>query len=749
MARFKLIISSIFILGLCGAVNAQIRVSLTWEVQKYNIEATLPQNFSTDRDLDVKALVNLKNIRSRGASRLTMRISDQAKVSSVLVNGTATDFRKGEEKIGGDRKLQRVIIRLPSVAAGGVVSVTVNYKLTVKANSGLNSLSPVGSQFLPLSHWYPTPTSWYFSGGGDNAAFNLKVNSAGSLSVLSSGSKVANGFEQKLLGQPFFITGNWDLVSKDGVEVYLPKGMVANPVVASSITDIASEAKSFTVGRLGKSFDAPIRIVGVARGAGFSDSGTIFVDESVFQREKLDSQTAMKISESVVKIWLGSLVKIKGDGYGVISEGLSRYIATEFLEQKYGKDIADLERLRQRTKYAAISLRDAPLNIVSPIDGYFYTASANKGAMIWKFLAKSSGSDFFKLIQSQASDGDLNLSELRSVFSTQKEYLDQTIENVTKMNLMVGLPMKSGGVTKVALRNLGEIDASVDVTATTSTGNTIKERTTIKAKSFGEAVFNTNANITRVEIDSDKVYPQTDYSDDIAPRSISENDPLVFIKRDFDRQRFSDAEKKAKLVLKLYPNFDDAKVLLARSQLSQGKISGAEKNFQDVLNMKLPSATSIAWAKVGLGDIALKSGQKSKAKSYFDDAVETDSDLGATLSARLERGKLGLSSGVDPGIKSFFESFDKVVGANNKSGIDSNVISGEVSRFAASVAGQAQEWNTEILNVDKVDDKNVLVEANMRVKLLNRQNESGLAVYRLSKVASGWKISGVEVFEVN
>ena len=76
------------------------------------------------------------------------------------------------------------------------------------------------------------------------------------------------------------------------------------------------------------------------------------------------------------------------------------------------------------------------------------------------------------------------------------------------------------------------------------------------------------------------------------------------------------------------------------------------------------------------------------------------------------------------------------------------IIKGEVARFGSSIAGQAQEWATQILSVDRIDANNVLVEANMSVKLLNRNNESGLAVYRLSKVGTDWKLSDVEIFEV-
>ena len=106
------------------------RASTTWQVQKYDITATLPQA-ETDRYLNVKAVLSLKNVSGSAASRLTLRISEKAEVSAVKVNGAIADFSKGEEKIDNTRNLQRTIVRLPSVAPNGTVSVEVNYKFKV------------------------------------------------------------------------------------------------------------------------------------------------------------------------------------------------------------------------------------------------------------------------------------------------------------------------------------------------------------------------------------------------------------------------------------------------------------------------------------------------------------------------------------------------------------------------------------------------------------------------------------------
>ncbi len=723
------------------------RASITWQVQKYDITATLPQ-VETDRNLAVKAVLNLKNVGGSAGSRLTLRISPNAEVSAVKVNDAAADFSKGEEKLGTET-LQRIIVRLPSIQPNQTFSVAVDYKLNVKENSGLNALSPTGAQFLPLAFWYPTPNSWYFARGADYASFSLKFTPANNLTVLSSGAASPNGFEQKLNGQPFFIAGNWDKTEANGVEVYISKGADAEAQKrAQELAALASEAKSFTANLLGTAPDAPLRIVAAKRGAGFSGGGTVLVDDSVFRRQKIDAQTAMTIAESAAKMWLGNAVNVNGDAYGVIREGLSKFIATQFLESKYGKEIADIERLRQRTAYAAIAKRDAPLNIASPLDDYYYTEVANKGAMIWRLLAKRIGQDeFFNILRSNMKNGELRLGELRSAFSAQKDFLDYAFDQVTDTNLLVGLPQTNGAETKVALRNTGSIDASVNVLATTAAGEKLMAQATIPAKSFGEVSFKTPNKIVRTEIDGDKFYPQTDYSDDVAPREFEDGDALLGVKRAFDKQDFANAAINARKVLQTTPHFDDVRILLARALLAQNNNADAEKEFRAVLDEKLPTSRSLAWANEGLGEIALKKNQNAEAAKFFDEAINADAEYGATLAARNGRNKANGSTAIDESVKTFFAQFDKAVISGRKADIDALIVPGEIPKFSGGIAG-AQQWQTKILQVDKIDANNVLVETNLAIKLLNKDVETGTAVFRLAKVGSSWKLSGVDIFEV-
>jgi hypothetical protein len=724
------------------------RPGATWKVQKYAIEVTLPQDAS--RAVMVNAGLDLRNTSSSPAGTLTLRISPAAEVTGVKVNGASVDFSKNEEKINAASTLQRIIVRFPSIPSGGSLSAAVDYKLNVKENTGTSGVSPTTAQFLPLSFWYPTPNSWFFTQGADASPYRIKVNAPVGSTVLSSGAETGGAYEQKLVSQPFFLTGQWEVSTQNSTTIYAPRGAASDAQKrAAELAALFAEARTFTEGILGKAPDVPMRIVAVHKGAGYAGGGTILVDEGVFRRSKIDAQTAMNIAEAAAKLWLGNGVSVGGEGYGVITEGLSRYIATQFIENKFGKDVADIERLRQRNAYSAISKRDAPMATVSPLDDFYYSEVANKGAMAWRIIAKRFGNaEFANTLRANMQDGALDLAEVRAAFSPQKELLDYLFDQVTDTNLMIGLPQVSGSNTKVALRNTGKADVTVDVVATTTGGEQLASPVTLKATSFGEVVFKTAGNVTRVEIDRDKLYPQTEYADDVAPRESAESDPLLAAKRQFDKQDFVSAEATARSLLRVWPRSDDLRVFLGRSLLAQNKNAEAEREFRMVIEEKLPTARSLAWANVGLAEVAARSNQTENAIKLAQAAIMAEGEFGASLAARNLRNRLGRTSAGDAGVKSFFADFDRAASSNRKADVDALVMPGEVTKFASGVSGSTEQWKTDVRQIDVIDANTLLVEADMTVKLLNKSIETGMAVYRLTKAGGSWKLTSVEMFEV-
>jgi hypothetical protein len=720
----------------------------TWRVEKYDLDVSLPAD--SFRTVSVKAALSIKNVSGQPAGTLTLRISPLAEIAAVRSNGSPIDFSKSQETVGTVGALQRAAIRVPTVAPGSMLNVTVDYKIKLADNSGVASITPSAATFLPLAFWYPTPNSWFFPKGGDSAPLKIKVTAPAGQTIVSSGLETGGAFEQKLNVQPFFLTGNWESRSENGVSIYMPMGTgVEGLKRGAELGALFTEARTYMVSMLGPSPDVPLRIVSARRGPGFITGGTVIVDEAVFRRSRLDSQTAMNIAEAAAKLWIGNAVSVNGEGFGVVSEGLVRYLATQFIESRFGHDVSDVERLRQRNAYASVSKRDAPMSIASSLDDFYYPVVANKGAMAWRLIAGRVGpNDFGRILRSQMQDGNLTLAELRGQLSSQKELVDYLFDQVTDMNLQIGLPQVSAGETKSALRNTGSIDANVDIAATTSTGEKLKASTVIPATKYGEVSFKTSAKIVRIEVDSENLYPQTEYFDDVQPRETTDNDPLLAAKREFDKQDFAGAESRARTLLRDNPHLDDLRIILARALLAQNKNGEAEREFKAVLDEKLPTSRSLAWANLGLAEIASRSNQNELAIKYIDAVLAADAEYGASLAARNLRNKLGAGPPAEAEVKAFFSNFDKAASSNRKADVDALVVPGEVTRFAGGVSGSTESWQTNVRHVDRIDANTVLVEADMAIKLLNKEQETGIAVYRLVRSGGSWKLAAVEMFEV-
>jgi hypothetical protein len=73
---------------------------------------------------------------------------------------------------------------------------------------------------------------------------------------------------------------------------------------------------------------------------------------------------------------------------------------------------------------------------------------------------------------------------------------------------------------------------------------------------------------------------------------------------------------------------------------------------------------------------------------------------------------------------------------------------GEVVRFASGISGQTTEWKTNVIHTYLIDPVTMVAEVELSIKLLNRNIETGPAVYRLTKTSTGWKLSSVDSFEV-
>ena len=746
-----------------SAVYAQEEARAAWQVTNFDITANIQQ---PERTLSATAILTAQNVGRGAGSSFTFRIHPKASVKTVTAGGATANFRAVPETAGG---LQRLTATLPSsVQPGATLVLNISYTIPIESNSGVTAISPAGSQFLPQSQWYPAPNTHLTIRGADTAPFRLTVNGP---NVISSGvEKTAGGssvFEQSLNGQPFFVQGDWDRVDGagdgKGVASLLPRGATPEErKQAEALMMLAANARTYFAGLLGPGPDVPIRLVSVRRGSGFSDGGTILIESGGFRRARPDATTVLLISEAMARLWVGGQTSVRGEGGGVIREGLARYLANTFIEKQFGPEAAREEQLRQRLAYSSVARKDAPISRVTPLDATYYSSVPNKGAMVWRLIERNLGREaLFSILreQLQAAKGNIRgitLLAVRNALATRggeklKVLIDQQLDQVTDLDLMVGLPQQRGAEWVSALRNVGSIDAVTSVKAVTATGEQLSIDVIVPARNFGEAVFKTTAKIARVEIDPDKLYPQLDYGNDSSPRTRDLQEALGDASRTFGAQDYVKAEKLAREILSVAPHLQEATIILGRALLGQNRNDEAEKLFQRALAEPLPTPITFAWANVGLGEINLRKGQNAEAARRFNDAVRADAEYAASLAARAGRVKAETAANtlqVDPAIRAFVGQMDQAITSGKQAELESRIISGELVRFIGGVVGtQPEVWQTRVLRTEQIDANTAAADVSLATKELGRE-QSGTAVLILSKVGGGWKLSGIDLFEV-
>ena len=71
---------------------------------------------------------------------------------------------------------------------------------------------------------------------------------------------------------------------------------------------------------------------------------------------------------AVARLWIGAETPVRGEGQGVLREGLVRFLASLFIDKQFGAEATAAERERQRLSYSAIAKRDAPLSRTTMLD---------------------------------------------------------------------------------------------------------------------------------------------------------------------------------------------------------------------------------------------------------------------------------------------------------------------------------------------------------------------------------------------
>ncbi|HEX8351832.1 MAG TPA: tetratricopeptide repeat protein [Pyrinomonadaceae bacterium] len=735
-----------------------------WQVMTFDLSVNAAGAYGAERAISARATILARNVGGAPGRTLTLRLNPAAKVEAASVGGESARFQPGKD---ARAQLQTAQITLPApVPVGGTLTAALDYRLPVAENTGLAAVTPLGLQFLPLSNWYPTPNTPLAPRGADYAPVRLTVTGLpGGETVVSSGKAAGGGFEQALNAQPFFITGRWETVEgageARGVSALLHAGADADERrAAESLVALAGSARAFYASLFGAGVDAPVRLVGVSRGAGFETGGTLLVNHAAFRRRKLDAATAMQVADSVARLWVGGANGVEGEGAGAVREGLPRYLAALFLEKQFGKAVADAEWMRMAILYAPVAERAPPLSKLSPSFDTYFNSSSNKGALVWRIVAAAVGREQFAGALRAFAPADAakrfslaNLRERLGVAGGDRvsRLMASLFDLPTDTDLLVGLPVQRAGAWVSNLRNTGSFDIEVTVQALTEGGERLSATARVLAKDFGEAQFRTAARIVRVEVDPEKLYPQTNYANDVAPQGPGLVEAVEQARIQLGQQP-ARAETLARELLARAPASEEARVVLARALLEQNRLDDAEREFRAALDSPLPLSSTLAWADIGLGEVALRRNRPAEAAKLFDAAAKAEAEYASTFAARSARIRAEAAAGappaVDEQIKTAAANLDAAIRSGQKAGVEALIVAGELAGFSKGIVGtQPELWQTRVLRTEQLDPNRVAADVVLTARTLGRGQE-GPAVFVFARTPAGWKLFEIPIFEV-
>ncbi len=760
-----ILVSVAFIIPSTARAQQPAEAGPAWQVTTFDVSVNAAGAYGAERAITARATIMARNVGGAPGRTLTLRINPAAKVEAASVGGESARFQLGKD---ARAQLQTAQITLPApVPVGGTLTAALDYRLPVAENTGLAAVTPLGLQFLPLSNWYPAPNTPLAPRGADYAPVRLTVSGlSGGETLVSSGKAAAGGFEQTLNAQPFFITGRWETVEgageARGISAMLHAGADADERrAAESLVALAGAARTFYTSLLGAAADTPLRLVGVGRGAGFESAGTLLVNHAAFRRRKLDSVTAMQVADAVARLWVGGAHGVEGEGAGAVREGLPRYLAALFLEKQFGKVVADAEwmrmaralRARRRARPAALEALAVVRHLLQLVGEQGRARLAHRrglrrartvhgrparlrpGRRDQKIFARRSARERLGL-----AGGDRMSQLMSSLFDLP-----------TDTDLLVGLPVQRAGAWVSNLRNTGSFDVEVTVQALTDRGERLNVTARVPAKDFGEAQFKTAAKIVRVEVDPEKLYPQTNFANDVVPQGPGLVEAVEQARIQLGQQP-ARAEALARELLARAPASEEARVVLARALLEQNRLDDAEREFRAALESALPLPSTLAWVDIGLGEVALRRNRPADAVKLFDAAAKAEADYATTLAARSARiraeAAAGAPSPVDEQIKTAVANLDAAVKAGRKAEIEALIVGGELSGFSKGLSGIPPElWQTRVLRTEQLDPNRIAADVTLSTRVAGRASE-GPAVYVFARTPAGWKLYEIPIFEV-
>ena len=782
-----------FIVGLLLAVTAAAQEV---EVDRYQINVRLDPAASA---ADCRAAITVVNLGQSPKTRLFFRLSKLAKVTSATVNGATAQIETTE-----DRRIttlnQIVVSADAGVAPNATAKVEFAYRIEAPESSALIHIYPGEVLLAPEAIWVPMPSTVFAPYGPTTAPFTLEVtvvSATNNLRGLSAGAVKSAGpafaFEQSLNSLPLLIAGNYDqpLGSDAGgvkIEVYTPPGMTlaadakaaAGSAISKRLSDEAGRAVDFFTHLLGPPpAGATFRIISSARAGNLVVPGALVLNEQVFRRDVVTESTIEAVADAVARMWTEGRARVRGiearngqrpRSVAFLRDSLPRYLAALYFEDRFGKEAGRdaFERMRWSYTPVAQSGRDAELGLQTIALPNYSAAIFGKGPLVLRLMAETAGRDkmiaaiktIFAVAQTKVvTPDDFRAVVVKSTSPAVEKLFQQWLDSITEPDVIVGAPLPSDkpNTQRLNLRNLGTGDVTVKVLATTASGKPVTINVAVPSENIATAEIPTAEKITAIEVDPDKLLIQTNYDNDARdgdmklPRPSAQtlfNQSIAA----FNKGDYAEAEGKLREAARRDPTNALIHAWLGRTLAAEKKFDEATSEANAAIKIEPPVGSALAWAHVTLGQAAMARNQAAEAVGALRRAVVEAEEAPAQVAARAaliqaERSANQLPP-VDAAIRSFISQLDAVIKDPSSDKLTPLVVRNNLKRFIQGLTvTRPSAWATEILRVDPMDANRVAVDVALTARAENR-DQSGTALYILSRAGGNWVLEDVQLFNV-
>lgn len=758
--------SVVIILFFATTIQAQ-----DYDIQRFDINAQLqPSNNS----VQVQAKLTVVNITTQGRSGpfITFKLNKRAKVTGMQIDGTTVEVRqKNDERL---TELANVSADFPkALAPAATANITINYTLEIKESSPINAIIPGSTILLPESFWVPfIHTPFAITYGIDVAPVNLQVTSVENERPQADGQRQSSNntftFQQNLPAQPILLSGNYDdpiEIAKNNIKVEFvyPRGISSNArKQAESLTTEMSEVVDFYNQFLGINLPKQFRVISSDQIGSYVTGTTFILGEDFFRRDSLDIETIEFVARALLKTKIGGESVPRGKGWTILQDALPVYLSAFYFEKRYGT-VGEQEFFARRIRaYAPVAANksDGALLSLSTLDSSYTTSILNKAPLMLRIIEQQLGRDkMLALIKDLIKERQIKFDDLRkNILNANKDltkelelFFDQWFDKIVDPDFIIGVPLAKEDGWVCALRNLGNGNVTVKVLAITEKGAKLFQTVNLASLGRGEVFFKTLDKIVKVEVDPDKLYPQTNYDNDSRPPITS----AITLFRDaniaFNKKSYVEAEAKLKEALELEPNNIITRTLLARSFLATNKFSEAKTEVDKILATSTPLPNySVTWVNYLLAELALSQKNTKDSIDYFRRAITVSKDNSFIRNKLIDlEASASQLPATEESIRSFMGQLDKAIKDSSSQALETVLVRANLNKFVRGLVGNKPDsWTTEIVRTETISNDKVAVDVIVTAVDINKREQSGEALYILRRKGTGWILNNVEFFNI-